>query len=98
MKSNRRSIEHAITNGTQLKQRFLVISYDDDRQQWFYDFVIAGSEQAAVDKVCTHRDYVIAADALSPENLNNLAQSLNEQTIESIEESERCDSNLEVRS
>jgi len=97
MKSNQRSIEHALTNGTQSKQKFLVISYDDDQQQWFYDFVVALSEQAAVEKVCTHRDYVIAADALSPENLNNLAQSLNEQTIESIEESERSDSNLEVR-
>jgi hypothetical protein len=40
---------------------------------------------------------VIAADALLPENLNNLAQSLNQQTIEDIEESERSDSNLEVR-
>ena len=80
-----------------LKQKFLVISYDDDQQQWFYDFVVALSDEAAVRKVCTRRDYVIAADALSVENLNNLAQSLNEETIESIEESERADSNLEVR-
>ena len=86
-----------MTTSKQTQQKFLVISYDDDQQQWFYDFVAAASEQAAVEKVCTHRDYVIAADALSPENLNNLAQSLNEQTIESIEESERSDSNLEVR-
>jgi hypothetical protein len=98
MKSIQHSIEHATTNDTPSRQKFLVISYDDDQQQWFYDFVIAGSEQAAVDKVCTHRDYVIAADALSPENLNNLAQSLNEQIVESIEESERSDSNVEVRS
>ena len=81
----------------QSKQKFLVISYDDDQQQWFYDFVVAPSEQAAVQKVCTQRYYVIAADTLSAENLNNLAQSLNEQTIEDIEESERADSNLEVR-
>ena len=86
---------NTMTNGT--RQKFLVISYDDDQQQWFYDFVAAASEQAAVDKVCTHRHYVIAADALSPENLSNLAQALNEETIESIEESERADSNLEVR-
>jgi hypothetical protein len=86
---------NTMTNGT--RQKFLVISYDDDQQQWFYDFVVESSEQAAVQKVCTHRDYVIAADALSPENLSNLAQSLNEETIESIEESERSDSNLEVR-
>ena len=86
-----------MTTSKQSKQKFLVISYDDDQQQWFYDFVVAASEQTAVEKVCTHRDYVIAADALSPENLNNLAQSLNQQTIEDIEESERSDSNLEVR-
>jgi len=86
-----------VSNVTQSRQKFLVISYDDDQQQWFYDFVVAESEQAAVEKVCTHRNYVIAADALSPENLNNLAQSLNEQTIEDIEGSERSDSNLEVR-
>lgn len=87
-----------MTTSMQSKQKFLVISYADDQQQWFYDFVVAASEQAAVDKVCTRRNYVIAADALSPENLNNLAQSLNQQTIESIEESERSDSNLEVHS
>ena len=77
--------------------KYLVVSYDDDQQQWFYDFVVAPSEQAAVQKVCARRDYVIAADALSVENLNNLAQSLNLETIESIEGSERSDSNLEVQ-
>lgn len=86
-----------MTKKKHTQQKFLVVSYDDDQQQWFYDFVVATSEQAAVDKVCTVRYYVIAADALSPENLNNLAQALNEQTIESIEEAERVDSNLEVR-
>jgi hypothetical protein len=80
-----------------LKQKFLVISYDDDQQQWFYDFVVAPSDEAAVRKVCTQRDYVIAADALSVENLVHLAQSLSEETIEGIEEAERSDSNLEVR-
>ena len=79
------------------KQKFLVVSYDDDQQQWFYDFVVAPSDEAAMRKVCARRDYVIAADALSVENVNNLAESLNEETIESIEESERADSNLEVR-
>ena len=81
----------------QTLEKFLVISYDDDQQQWFYDFVVAGSEQAAVDKICTDRDDVIAADALSAEELNQLAQSLREQTIESIEERERAP-NEEVQS
>jgi len=79
-----------MTTSKHTQRKFLVISYDDDQQQWFYDVVVAESEQAAVDKVCTDRDYVIAADALSAEQLNNLAQSLSEQTIESIEERERA--------
>lgn len=76
------------------KRKFLVVSYDDDQQQWFYDFVVAPSDGAAVRKVCTRRDYVIAADALSAEDLANLAQSLTDETIEGAE---RSDSNLEVR-
>jgi hypothetical protein len=74
----------------QTLEKFLVISYDDDQQQWFYDFVVGACEQDAVDKVCTDRDYVIAADALSTETISNLAQSLSEQTIESMEERERA--------
>ncbi len=80
------------------KQKFLVISYDDDQQQWFYDFVAALSDEAAMRQVCTRRDYVLAADVLSAENLTNLAESLIDETIESIEAAERADSNLEVRS
>jgi len=79
-----------MTTSKDTQRKFLVISYDDDQQQWFYDFVVGESEQAAVDKVCTDRDYVIAADALSPETVNNLAQSLSEQTIEGMEERERA--------
>jgi hypothetical protein len=79
-----------MTMSKQTQQTFLVISYDDDQQQWFYDFVVAESEQAAVDKVCTDREYVIAADALSAETVNQLAQSLSEQTIESMKERERA--------
>ena len=78
-----------MTASKQTQQKFLVISYDDDQQQWFYDFVVAASEQDAVDKVCTDRDYVIAADALPIETLNNLAHALSNQTLESIEELER---------
>jgi hypothetical protein len=78
------------------KRKFLVISYDDDQQQWFYDFVVARSDGAAVRKVCARRDYVIAADALSVESLNSIAQSLADETIESIEGAERSDSNLEA--
>ena len=77
-----------MTTSKQTRQ-FLVVSYDDDQQQWFYDFVVAPSEQARSTRSASDRDYVIAADALSAKELNNLAQSLNEQTIESIEGRER---------
>jgi DNA-binding sugar fermentation-stimulating protein len=53
--------------------RFLVISHDADQQKWYYDFVVAQSEQAAVQCVCMERPSVIAADALSAETLCNLA-------------------------
>ena len=53
--------------------RFLVISHDADQQKWYYDFVVAQSEQAAVQCVCTGRPTVSAADALSVEALCNLA-------------------------
>jgi hypothetical protein len=53
--------------------RFLVISHDADQQKWYYDFVVAPSEQAAVQHVCTERASVMAADALSVEDLCNLA-------------------------
>ena len=62
-----------INNSTPLRQRFLVISYDDDQQKWYYDFVVAPSEQAAVEQICIQRDSVIAADALSVEVLCNFA-------------------------
>lgn len=66
--------------------RFLVISHDADQQKWHYDFVIAPSEQAAVQYVCTERPSVIAADALSAEALCDLAataQLRNHRDIES---------------
>jgi len=53
--------------------RFLVISHDAAHEKWHYDFVVAPSEQAAVEHVCMERTSVIAADALSAEALCNLA-------------------------
>lgn len=44
-------------------QKFLVVSYDDDQQQWFWDFVVAPRHADAVAQVCKDRPYVIAADA-----------------------------------
>ena len=60
-----------LTNNTRL--RFLVISYCDGKQQWFYDFVVASCEQAAVEQVCKQRSSIIALDVISPETLRCLA-------------------------
>jgi len=49
----------------QITQKFIVVSYDDDQQQWFWDYVVSRTEQNAVALVCKRRPYVIAADAAS---------------------------------
>jgi len=66
--------------------RFLVISHDADHEKWHYDFVVAPTEQAAVQHVCMERTSVIAADALSIEALCDLAaiaQLRNRRDVES---------------
>ena len=45
--------------------RFLVISYDNDEQQWFYDTVLAPSAEDASAHIQAIRPYVLAADAVS---------------------------------
>ncbi len=42
-------------------QNFLVVSYDDDQQQWFYDTVRAESAENASALICELRPYVVAA-------------------------------------
>ena len=56
--------------------KFLVVSYDDDQQQWFWDFVCAKSQEDAGALVCKRRPYVIAADAISPSELSAMALNL----------------------
>jgi hypothetical protein len=58
------------------QQKFLVVSYDDDQQQWFWDYVAAKTEQAAVALVCNRRPYVIAADAASLPQIQTIANDL----------------------
>jgi hypothetical protein len=43
--------------------RFLVVSYDSDEHQWFYDTVLAPSAEDASAFIQAVRPYVIAADA-----------------------------------
>jgi 3-hydroxy-3-methylglutaryl CoA synthase len=68
----------------QLPRKFLVVSYDDDQQQWFWDYVAATTGEAAVALVCKRRPYVIAADAASPSQVQDIADSLKRRPVSRI--------------
>ena len=57
-------------------RRFVVVSYDSEEQQWFYDFVLATSPEIAKARVCAVRPYVIDADALRLDEVTRMARSL----------------------
>lgn len=65
-------------------QKFLVVSYDDDQQQWFWDFVAAPTANKAIAMVCKDRPYVIAADASTCQALRNIANNLEKLSVEQI--------------
>lgn len=50
-------------------KKFLVISYDNDQQQWFYDTVFAETAEAAKEKLLAIRNYCQDADTMNPEEL-----------------------------
>lgn len=64
--------------------RFLVVSYDDDQQQWFYDPVEAAKAEDAVAHICRIRPYVIAADASTAEQLRGMADQIETDKPEKI--------------
>lgn len=72
--------------------KYLVVSYDDDQQQWFYDMVLAMDETAAAAYVCFARPYVMAADASLVENLSLDAPAVFDTTVPLAE----CDNCAEV--
>jgi hypothetical protein len=41
-------------------KKYLVVSYDDDQQRWFWDYVAAKTAADAVALVCERRPYVSA--------------------------------------
>src|SRR6267142_5407034 len=65
-----------LTMNKQVEQKFLVVSYDDDQQQWFWDYVMAKTQQDAVALVCKRRPYVIASDAASIQQLQTMVSDL----------------------
>ena len=65
-------------------QKFLVVSYDDDQQQWFWDYVAARTEEDAVALVCKRRTYVIAADAASLPQIRTILNDLATRSLSRI--------------
>ncbi len=51
------------------KGRWLVISYDGDTGEWFYDTIFAQSNTKAIGRILKLRPYVLAADAISTQEL-----------------------------
>ena len=65
-------------------QKYLVVSYDDDQQQWFWDYVAANTAEDAVAQVCERRPYVIAADAASLSQVQSITKDLKSRPIARI--------------
>jgi hypothetical protein len=65
-------------------KKYLVVSYDDDQQQWFWDYVAAKTAEDAVAHVCARRPYVIAADAASLSHVQSITKDLKSRPIARI--------------
>jgi hypothetical protein len=72
-------------------QKYLVVSYDDDQQQWFWDYVAAKRAAEAVAHVCERRPYVIAADTASLSQVQVIARDLKGRSIARIIDQFNCD-------
>ncbi len=65
--------------------KYLVISYDSDQQQWFYDIVFAEDSDKAIERIQTVRPYVMDADVLSETDLEKLQGRFTVETVEGSE-------------
>lgn len=64
--------------------RYMVVSYDPDQQQWFYDMVFADNEVSAKNRICREaRPYVVDADVLDVPAMERMTRAL--QTITRVE-------------
>ncbi len=73
------------------QQKFIVVGYDDDQQQWFWDYVAATTGESAVALVCERRPYVIAADAASLSQTRVIVRDLERRSTTQITEQFRWD-------
>ena len=60
--------------------RYLVISYDPDQQQWFYDVVFAENANLAQERIAGIRDYCIDFDVLDVPTLVRMAERVQTET------------------
>jgi hypothetical protein len=72
-------------------KKYLVVSYDDDQQQWFWDYVAAKTAEDAAAHVCERRPYVIAADAASLTQVQRIATGLKSRPVCRIIHQFNCD-------
>lgn len=66
-------------------KKFLVISYDSDEQQWYWDFVMAADADQAKASILELRTYCQDADATPVDELNRVARNLSTRTPKWIE-------------
>jgi hypothetical protein len=71
------------------KGRWLVISYDGDTGEWFYDSVFAQSNTLAIGRILKLRPYVLAADAISTQELRETLHQQGSVTYRDSEETLR---------
>ena len=63
-----------------MAEKFLVISYDNDEQQTFWDEVVAANEEKAKEFVETCRSYALVVEVFSVPNLRDATNRLHKQT------------------
>jgi hypothetical protein len=68
------------------KGRWLVISYDGDTGEWFYDTVFALSSTLAIGRILKLRPCVLAADAMSTQELREILRLHESVTYQDSEE------------
>lgn len=65
--------------------KYLVVSYDSDQQQWHYDVVFAADDSAAKERILGLRDYCVDADVFNMEALASMNKNVQAETLEESE-------------
>lgn len=67
-----------------MKKKHLVISFDKDEQQWFYDIVYTESEDEAKSTVLDRRTYCVGAEAYTESDIKGMSRNLRDSKPEDI--------------